>query len=211
MRLTDYEVEIKNRISQNREDPEIYNLLQELSYRFLLRKKVCKSLKDAEDISYVIAGDTFMKIRDGETYSYILGYLERIYKGYIRDHYQNSTDVISLDSSDRAHDIFGWSTAMYDFNKLDNKIYLERFDSIIDEVMEDSCKYKIGSTSYLNLKLSLVLSLIRDQVSPFHLSSEETFYLRLIIPNVYARIKDDGIGINDAGVGGKSGYARSTT
>ena len=202
MRLMEYEYAIKSKVRENPSDPEIYNLLQVLSYYFLLRKKICRTSKDAEDISYIIAGDIFLRITEGEYFSYILGFLEKIYRGAVYSYY-GDTSIISLDATDSPDLLLGTSS-IAEYNMVLNKIYLSDILSVIDKVMEGSCKYRVDSSAYLNLKVSLLLSLIRGEVSGFHLTPDQLCYLKLIIPSFYNQIKKDGLGMSDEEIGGKS-------
>ena len=193
MRLLEHESLIKSKVKSDRKDPEIYNLLQRMTFMFLKRKRVGQTEKDREDISFMIAGDLYMRIVNGEDFSYFLGYLEKIYKEYLEKFYEGYKNQVQLDPSiDVNHEILGNPT-VFDYYRLNNKVYLKEIYRVIDELMDESCKYKRQSRDYLNLKLSLVLSLLREEITNFHLGPEQTFYLKLLIVKFYSKVKEEGL------------------
>lgn len=206
MRLVEYEQTIKKLIENDKNDPQIYNNIQQLTYYFLIRKKVCKSIKDIEDISFTVAADLYMKILAGEEFTYIMSYLERIYRDYVRRYYRETGEVISLDPSIETKETILGKSTMFEYNYTNNKIYLKNIGSIIDSVMKRSCKYKRDSVAYLNLKSSVALSLIRGTSCAFHLDPEQEYYLKIVLSNFYNKVKEDGLGINDSDPQGKGGY-----
>jgi len=190
MRLTELEEIIGNQIKENRNNPEIYNNLYSLIYRFLLRKKVCRSSSDANEIACDMTSDLYFKITKGFDCDHIFGYLEKIYHNYISRFYRSLREVISLDTSDLTKDII-YNRSFTDYEDAINKVYLSDISKVVDHVMENSCKYKIGSKSYENLKISLIISMIRGKEFSFHLDNEQEFYLKLIITNFKNHVLED--------------------
>lgn len=194
MKLTEYEVLIKTLVKKNPQDPEIYNNLQKMIEMFLRRKKVCNCRKDYEDLSYVLAGDMFMKIYQGDKIDYYLGYLEKVYRPYAHRYYDendveriNVEDVTDRDSYKRS--LYGSN----DYDTIISKLFLEEMEDIINEVMLQSCKYDPSGPAFLNLKLSLVLSLIKGEEVYYNLSPDQKFYLKLIIANFHNKIIKEGL------------------
>lgn len=191
MRLLEYEVLIKKQVSEDVNNPEIYNNLQKMILMFLQRKKVCRCKQDYEDMSYLLAGDMYMQLLNGETFNYYLGYLEKIHRKYAQQYYKDhSSEFIYFDDSDNFNDLVG-DLGSYDYNYIDDKIYLEEIWRTIDIVMNNSCKYDRMSKGYLNLRLSLVLSLLRGEETHFHLEPDQKYYLRLILTNFNSIVKKD--------------------
>ena len=196
MRLLELESSIKSRIRESKDDPEIYNLLQKMTFMFLARKKACKNEKDREDISFIIAGDLYMRILDGEEFSYYLGYLEKIYREYLCKFYEGYNNHLPLDPSiDANHELLG-SPTLFDYYRLNNQIYLKEIYRVIDELMDETCKYKPQTKEYLNLKISLILSLIRGETSFFHLGEEQKFYLKFLVVKFYDKVRNEGLDID---------------
>lgn len=198
MRLVEYEQSVKELIKSDRTDPEIYNLLQGMALMFLQRKKACNTAKDAEDISFMLAGDIFMRVIEGEDFNYFLGLLEKIYRSYVTLYYvDNKTEYLTFDASvDTQRTVYGHSTT-YEYACCANKMYLEEISSVVTKVMESSCKYRKGTPVYLNLQLSLMLSVLRGRLTTFHLQPEHEYYLKLLLVNFYSRVKEDGLGFAD--------------
>lgn len=192
MRLVEYEELIKSQIKDNRRNPEIYTNLQKMIEMFLRRKKVCKTTKDYQDMSYLLAGDIFMKIINGEDISYYLGYLEKVYRKYAHQYYKdNSSEIIEYDDSTNVEELLYGYRSSYAYEYIGNKLYLENIGKVIDQIMYQSCKYDPESSAFNNLKLSLILSILRNQEVSFHLNHEQTFYLKMILTNFYDKILKD--------------------
>ena len=196
MRLLDHESAIKTLLKTNREDPEIYDHLQKMTFIFLRRKKVCRNDKDREDISFTIAGDLFMRLIQGEDFSYFLGYLDKIYKEYLDKFYEGYKDHVPFDPSiDANHEILG-NPSVFDYYRLNNEVYLKEIYRVVEQLMDEACKYRRDSKEHINLRLSLVLSLIRGEVTSFHLEPEHTFYLKLLVVKFYNKVKEEGLDVD---------------
>lgn len=197
MRLTERELIIRDKVSNDPTDPDIYCQLQEMAFMFLRRKKVGDCRKDVEDISYLIAGDMFLSISQGIKINYYLGYLEKVYKDYLRDFYTHSKDELPIDPSiDVNHELLG-NPSTYDYVEARNKIYLEDIGKVIDQVMEN-CKYSSLTLSFINLKVSLILTILNDKPTAFHLSPEEEFYLGLLVTKFYEEVKVNGFDVESS-------------
>lgn len=198
MRLLDYESKLRELVSKDHTDPEIYNNLQQLIYYYLLRKKSCRRYEDASDISYEIASDIFMRIYNGETFTYFLPYLDRVYLRYILNYYNvNSPEIFVRDiTDDMVANVYLTNPTNQDYHIVCEKMYLEHINQVVDIVMKNS-KYKEGFLPYLNVKLSLVLSLYRGYPCYFHLSPEQADYVKFLVINFYNHVKTDGIDFID--------------
>lgn len=195
MILKDEEVQIKDKVKINRENPEIYQQLQKMIFIFLRRVKAPGSLQDLEEVSYTMAGDIFLKIVQGEDINHFLGYFEHYYKGYFRSYY-DSEKYGTLQDPLNSHIMTNISSTS-EYRKVLNKQYLTEIEKVIDTVMNESCKYRYDSKAYLNLKISLVLSLIKGVNVNFHLDPEQLSYLKLMRAAVQESIRKEGLDIQE--------------
>lgn len=193
MRLTEYETTIKSKIQQNPNDQTIYEDLQKMILIFLTRKKACKSANDYEDISYLLAGDMYLSIINGTRYNYYLGYLEKVYLRYVLQYYADNfePDIVHIEDPTDLEYLMDYTSNPQEYNEICDKCYIENIKTIVDQIMIQSCKYDSDTTAYLNLKLSLVVSLIRDTPTYYHLLPEHQFYLNMIIKNFQSKILSD--------------------
>ncbi len=192
MRLTEYENIIKNKVQKNNHDETIYEDLQKMIYTFLQRKKACRSSRDYEDVSYIIAGDLFMMISNNKEISCYLGYLEKIYLRYVLAYYKENTseEVISFEDAELEKTLI-YLGSSDDYNYIDNKLYLSDIVKVIDKVLKYSCKYSPNHLASLNLQLSLVLSLLKENTIIYHLTPDQGFYLEMVVTNFYSNIWAD--------------------
>lgn len=189
MRLTEYETTIKSKIQQNPNDPSIYEDLQKMILIFLTRKKACKSINDYKDISYLLAGDMYLNIINGTRYNYYLGYLEKVYLRYVLQYYADNfePDIVHIEDPIDLEYLMDYTSNPQEYDEVCDKCYIERIHTVVDQVMLQSCKYDPNTAAYLNLKLSLVISLLRDAPCYYHLLPEHQFYLNMIIKNFQSK------------------------
>lgn len=193
MKLTEYEQKIKDLIKTDKNDPEIYCSLQKMIYLFLLRKRAGDDIRELEEVSFTIAGDLFIKIRDGETINYFLGYLERKYHEYFKEYYRFSRFNEPYDPSYDDSRSSQSEKAEGDLKEVLTKVYLSDIGKVVDNVFEESCKYVYNSAPYINLKVSALLTLIRNgEITDFHLNEFQRNYLRLLVVRLYSEIQLSG-------------------
>lgn len=189
MRLVEYEQKIKDLVKEDRSNPEIYKLLQEMIYMFLRRKHIGNNPGDTEEVSYTFAGDLFMKISSGEEIIYYLGYLERKYKEYFKEYCDVTRFNEPYDPSLDDKKVVNLDDQLRPFDQTLNRVYLSNIYLIIDKIFDEKCKYRYNSYIFINLKVSLILSLLRDEITPFHLNSEQTEYLKILVVLFYNELK----------------------
>lgn len=130
-----------------------------------------------------------MKILSGDTISYYLGYLEKKHKEYFREYYSVTRFNEPYDPYYDDIKSDNVSANFIEFDRTLSRIYLDDVSKIVDKVF-DNCKYLYNSTEFINLKLSLVLSLVKDEIVTFHLDEEHYVYLRLLIILFYSEVKE---------------------
>lgn len=189
MNLIEYEQTIKGLVKENKSNPDIYNYLQEMTLLFLRRKKPLDSSQYLLDVSYTIAGDIFLKIIDGADMTYYLGYLERIYRDYLREEKAYLSKTFPFEEIYEHTEIPELIIPPISLKDAANEIYLKKINQVIERIMKKCCKYRQRSKEYLNLKLSLVLSILRDTRTYFHLEEEQVVYLDFLLVRLYDELK----------------------
>ena len=189
MNLIEYEQTIKGLVKENKSNPDIYNYLQEMTLLFLRRKKPLDSSQYLLDVSYTIAGDIFLKIIDGADMTYYLGYLERIYRDYLREEKAYLSKTFPFEEVYEHTEIPELIIPPISLKDAANEIYLKKINQVIERIMKKCCKYRQRSKEYLNLKLSLVLSILRDTRTYFHLEEEQIVYLDFLLVRLYDELK----------------------
>lgn len=199
MKLKEYESLIKKQFEENRYNEEIYVNLQKMIEMFLRRKKVCNCSKDYEDMSYIMAGDLYLKfINEEKTPDYLLGYLAKAYQNYAHEYYdENSGALGQIPVEEIRTTVLSPNSYSYEVNCVNSKVYLQEIVRVIDEIMMNSCKYDPNSVAFMNLKLSLILTVLKEELTPFHLNQEQVFYLNLIYINFKNKIVKDGFDLDE--------------
>lgn len=189
MRLYEYEQSIKDMVDENPQNPKIYEYLQQMIYMFLRRKNVGGSERDIEEVSFSIAGDIWIKILSGERYNRYIGYLNKTYHDYFRDYYIDKKYSEPYDPSYDMKVIGGEIDNPQRFLEVIDKLYLEQIELIVDDFFESGCKYTYGSRAWVNLKLSLVLSMYRQELVNYHLTSDQFAYLKILIVRFHEKFR----------------------
>ncbi len=199
MKLKEYDLLIQNLVDKDKSNEEIFIHLQKMIEMFLWHKKCCDCANDVETISYTMAEDIYLDILNGRPFKQYLSYVSTVYHKYLRECYDkniirqlNYDDIIAY--KEREHERI--ATHSQEIHNTESKVYLENISNTIDRVLHYSCKYDENTAAYINLKMSLMLSLYRGYLVYFHLTKEQEFYLKLIVTNFYNTIKKDGLDIN---------------
>lgn len=179
--LNEQEELIKELVSKDRSNPEIYVMLKDMTLIFLYRKHACDYKEEYEDIAHTIATDMYMKIyAEHVTYNHYLGYLNSVYKRYIQKYREEISTSLSYEEI-AGTALLNKTVIENPFSKINNKVYLEDINTIIDKLMSRFCKYDAWSCAFNNLKLSLILTILRGEETSFHLNAEQSAYLGLLI------------------------------
>lgn len=189
MKLYEYEQRIKSLIEEDPQDPQIYEDLQRMIYMFLRRKGAGNNEKDVEDVSFTIAGDLWMRIIEGERFTFYIGYLSKIYHDYFKGYYIDKRYNEPYDPSYDMRVIGGEINNPKRFQEVIDKIYLEQIESVINGFFESGCKYRKGTRAWINLKLSLTLSLYRQTIVNYHLEPDQFAYLKILLVKFHEKVK----------------------
>ena len=185
---------IKELISKDRTDGEIYSNLRELIIAYLAKKKCCNNKREIQELSHDIATEMYFNIADGADYYHILGWLEKNHKRYVNDYLVSQREIIDADVSDE----MVYNTTSESFHLILNKVYLSEISKVIDETMRN-CRYRKGTPKYNNLRLSLTLSLLRNKNVNYHLEKEDINYLPVLISDFKMRVIRDKVEYTEGG------------
>lgn len=187
MRLTERERLIRSMEEEDISNPEIYPQLFELAFGIIQYKKWVELAKDAKEIAEYIAEDMFLTIRNGTLIYAPLEWIRRRIQGYIvRYRKENNTEIISIaDDPALKEGIEYMSTGsskstQQDYVRIYERDYIDKLGLVVNEIM-DSSRYKKNSTEYLNLRTSLMLSVLRGSQIDYHLDEECSRYLHQLI------------------------------
>ena len=133
--------------------------------------------------------DIWMRIISGERFYHYIGYIDKIYHDYVRGLYIDKKFNEPYDPSYDMQVIGGEIQNKRMIQEVLSKVYLEQIDKVIDDFFESGCKYKKGSRTWINLKLSLSLSLYHKKMVTYHLNEEQSMYLRVLLVKFYDKVK----------------------
>ena len=88
MTLTEREAKV---LALAKEDPKsevLYEELYKFIYDFLSYKKAGNSPRDREEIAYDLTRDIYMRMYEGEQFTYLMAFIERIHRRYVYDMYR---------------------------------------------------------------------------------------------------------------------------
>ncbi len=189
MRLTEYTREIEALIKKDPTDPAIFENLRDLLYYWFLRTRKVRNKNHAHDLATEMAGDLFMKIIDGfRVRESWLSFISSHYYNYFRDYKEyNYKQFFNLDGDPEAvrsmAELFSGSFGLCDFNQVSyqevsNIDFIEYLPQAIDEAIKEHARYS-DKADLLNFKISLLMSLIRENEEVFRLPEQEINYIQL--------------------------------
>lgn len=193
MRMYDKESSVKQRLKENVRDESVFNDLKDIAEFVLRQHGFCRNSLEYDELSIMIAEDVWMSFIDGEPIDHIFGWIDRRLPMYGRKYYTSQSfiqlDDILLDLSQKPH----W---MKEYSLVINKIYLEEIYRVAEEVIHKHSRFK-SEKSNRNLMISLLLSIIRDEETYFHLTDEEKPIIHLLMISFYQNILRHGIDIRE--------------
>ena len=174
MTLTEYENIIKEKVDHDPKDPQIYVLLQQFIEQYLVRKKACKTRYDYIEVANTLAEDVYLNILNGTVLNRYMLYFDKCYKRYVKKYYEENKKTFVV--PDVPHETIN----VEDDKEFKIRLCIENLDSLVDELLAESCKYSKYTTVYNNLKLSLILSLLRHEETYFHLNKSQQSYVKTL-------------------------------
>jgi len=198
----DIEKELKVLVEKDVKNPEVFNKILELCYTYLMRRKIVATSDDALDVATIMAEDLYMRVYKGKTHiNSWIGYISKSYHSGIRQWRENfSTEIIETnDNYELGNAIMQMCYSMptsEDYKIIADFSFLEQIPETVDSVMKDS-KYYEYTKSYLNTKLTLLISLNKGKFLKYNLDSSESNYARLLFAVVKNKICEN-IRINNS-------------
>jgi len=190
LNLVDYCKKIDKLIDEDPSDPEIFKNLQDLIFFWLLRARKMTKKNEAHDVATEMAGDLYMKIIDGFRVNYWLSYISNYYYDYTKSYRQNNHKQYFNFEGDpevvyTMAELFSGSFGLCDFNQVSfsevsNLDFIEYLPVAVKDTVKKESRYKNNSVLNLNLNLSLLISLIRADVSSFRFPPNDYNYIKLL-------------------------------
>lgn len=196
-RLINIENEIKRLIEIDKTDPKVFEKIQELVYKFLLRNKVFPNYDIAKEVSYTISEYMYMKTLD-DTKNPIcawIGYINKIYPSYVREYYNKQTEIIDTsgnrDLETAVVRMISGSTMDDDsINQIYARDYIKSVPKIIEEILDRSHFYRY-TPEYLNARVSLLLSVVNDKFVGYNLNEVDAAYTKLLYKVLCSRLVNE--------------------
>lgn len=192
MRLVDIEKELKVLIEKDIESPDVYNCLYKLSYQYLLHKKAISNYDDAAIVAHTMAEELYLKIYTGGHISSWLGYMSLSYHAFIRVwRKMTQSEIIDIsDDSNMEEAIVNMcmsssSSSKHDYQKLYDESYIDHVEDLIDIIIDNSA-IPTDTSKSLNIKLSVMLSLMNGKYTEYHIDERDSNYTRML----YNKVKD---------------------
>lgn len=195
MRLQEYEDQIRDMWKNDRNNPELWELLKLFCYEFFRRKHLMNTEEANHEASEILAEEFYTKLMKGEEIYHLLGYTGLCYHSAIRTYRKmNVHEVIDVVSNPQLEEAIVSMSA----SNINEGIYRKALDldfinylpKFIEQILENSY-YEVDSANYLNAKLSIYLSFIKGTFVKYNISNEELDYVKMLYQNVQNRIKKE--------------------
>lgn len=194
-RLVDIENNIKKLISEDINNPEIYNQIYDLVYFWLKRNKKMSYDQDAKEVAQMMAEDLYLKAYNGKPVYSWLGYISISYIAYIKAWRKDSRSEIidAIERPDVAEKLVEMCVSKdtsNSYNTVLSDVYIDQINNVIDNILEDS-RIEVFSSKCLNYKASLQLSLQRGKFVSYRLSEGDINYCSMLYKKLYNKIYED--------------------
>ncbi len=198
------EKELTEMVEKDKDNPEIYKKIKDLTFNYLYNVlKPGSELYDYDTIACDIAADIFLRLKKGAKISYWLNYISRILKLYYLRDYQKKNWSVVIDTAgsatleDSLQQCFvDKSVKKNPINNSLNIIYLEQFEKILNNVLYNS-KFNFNSKERLNLQISILLTLLNNKITYFHIEEYLYPYIPILIAQLKTEIINSGLFIED--------------
>ena len=197
MRLVDLENQIKQMVAENPNNPDVFNKLYDLIYVHLKRTKYVNTDDESRNVALLFAEDLYMRILDGFPLQSYLGYIFKVRIKYVkmyRKMYESEVFDINENSllRETMFELFGNSgTTHRDYMEIDMYDSIDSLISLIDEILEHSCMYESYTSEYLNIRTSIVMSLITGEETKLFVDERLENYFRLMLVRVKEGILEE--------------------
>lgn len=194
-RLIDIENNIKKLISENINNPEIYNQIYDLAYFWLKRNRKVSYDQDAREVAQLIAEDLYLKAYNGKPVYSWLGYISISYLAYIRtwrkDNRSEIIDVIERpDVAEKVLEMCISKDSSNSYNMVLSDVYIDQINNVIEGILDES-RIEVFTSRWLNYKVSLQLSLQRGKFISYRLSEGDSNYCSMLYKKLYNKIYED--------------------
>ena len=182
-------------ISEDVENPEIYNKIYDLAYFWLKRNRKMSYDSDAREVAEFIAEDLYLKAYKGKPVYSWLGYISISYISYIKAwRKSNRSEIIDIverpDVAEKLLDMCVSKDTECNYNNIISDVYINQINNIIDNVLEKS-RIEVFSSVWLNCKISLQLSLQKGSFISYRLSEGDSNYCNMLYKKLYNKIYND--------------------
>ena len=200
MKQVDIEKRLSELQAEDRTNPEIYNLLVRLVGNMIISQNWLLAPIDFDNVTHDIAADIFMKVYNGTyTVEYWRALAYRMMKfTYIKKQRQIAmTQTFDINNDPiKKEQIYRTcascvNTSAKELAIAENKAYLEGIGGVIRECMDES-KFCSDSPEYLNIYMSVCLSLLYGEDKFFHVEDSYKPFVHLISQNVKQKFSDSG-------------------
>jgi hypothetical protein len=194
------ERKVKETFANDRSSPEMYSTIKELAGAILVVKHMAFNSTEVEEISHMLATDFYIKINhEGLVVEKWTKYIRlRLYK--MRSLYLDETKGIELEVKDIVEAdqfrqvIFGSVNSATNQEVLELESVIQSIPNILLEIFDKYVRYKIGSSEYESVKLSVMLTIEdkikhdRGRIVLIGLGFEYESYVRFMVNLMYKRL-----------------------
>lgn len=197
MRLVDIEKEIKHLIETDPNNEDIFNRIYDLAYLYFKRTKYVNSDEESKGVALICAEDIYMKyLRGTPIYSYI-GYINKAKILYVKT-YRKMTESEIFDTRDdyrlrEAIEEIAYSSAdaYKKYMEIDFEDSLNSIPYYVDKILKESCRYRVDSSEYLNIKISICMTLAVGEITTLFLPNNLDGYFKLMLKHVKDRLLEE--------------------
>lgn len=187
-KLTEIESELKDLIEKDINNPEVFYKIKELAFRYMKRSRKMNTNEETDEVATLVAEELYMWILNGHSINAWICYISKCIPRYIIM-FRNLTnsEIIDIEGNPLLEEgIVTMSTSGSNdmknskYNEVSDILCMEYIPSMVDKILEKSCRYSSYSSEYLNIYASIIFSLADNKFHSIFLSREIEPYCRLM-------------------------------
>jgi len=169
------------------ENPDLFMQIKNLSTIWLYRHRKCNCYADAEEVGTILAEFLYLRLfnPNAKPIGRWIMYISKAYPIALTEWAKiSNTQIIDTKNNERLEKAIlqmsaGSTIDNEDIAKMYNWNYLNTLPDLVDSVMFGS-RFAMDTVSYLNAKITLLISVYHNRYICFGLSEEDSMYARML-------------------------------
>ena len=186
--ISDIEKKLTEICETDPSSEELYENLRILAAKLLISRRIASNASEVDEMSHDLAALVYLKVRNGKEIKFWAAYMGRALQSELSRYLRVSTKQIFEvgDKLNKKEFIERYYNQALVFNQQQDTIeateVLKTLSNILDDVFSTTCRYTKDHPNYINLKISVYLSLAHKKIVYFNIRDDyEKQYVDVLV------------------------------